>query len=73
MSTGYYELSRMYNKHIDEIINAKQAALSNGGAPDFATYRNECGLIHGLKQSKLELRELVAKLSKEEDEEEGNE
>lgn len=70
MSVGLYELSRLFNKHIDDLVKAKQDVLTQGSAPDFATYKNECGLINGLLQAKIELRELIAKVTKEEDDDE---
>lgn len=69
MSIGLYELSRLYERYIDELITTKQGVLSQGSAPDFAAYKHECGIILGLIQSKLELKDLIKRLSREDEEE----
>lgn len=68
-NVGLYELSRLFNNHIDTIIKAKQDVLTKGTASDFAAYKSECGVINGLIQAKAELRELIKKVAADEDEE----
>jgi hypothetical protein len=73
MSNSLYELSRNFNTHIDKIIKEKQDLLSEGSCPDFASYKNECGLINGLSQAKQELRKVITSIVREDEQEEDEE
>ncbi len=46
-------------KALREDVDGRSAMLANGGLPDFAAYREQCGVIKGLRMALDVIDELV--------------
>jgi len=56
------------NNKLTEHKTSAQEFLNNGGAKDFAGYREGCGVIQGLNIALRELNDLSRKYMEEDDE-----
>lgn len=64
MADNYLELcSEKLEKRVESFV----AHLSDGGARDFAEYKELCGAIRGLRTAQQELKDLVRRLKENDD------
>jgi hypothetical protein len=64
MAGNYLDLC---SEKLDKRIEAFVAHLSDGGAKDFAEYRELCGAIRGLRTAQEEIKDLVRRLKENDD------
>jgi hypothetical protein len=64
MAENYLELC---NGKLEKIIESFVIHLSDGGAKDFAEYKELCGAIRGLRTAQQEIKDLVRRLKENDD------